>query len=104
HHQPHPLLSWSELVTMLFRPSVRREGTRVQLVLSAISIILILMVGTVQTVSAFSSTETAHAAVFYRDTSGSCGDLGSKIQARFEWDISGGTNNTNTMTINEKGN
>jgi hypothetical protein len=85
---------------MSFRPSIRREGRNIQLVLAAISIVLILMMGAVQTASAFASTEHANAAVFYRT---GCGDLGNNIQARYEWDISGG-NNTNTMTIKEKGN
>ncbi len=40
----------------------------------------------------------AYTAVFHRT---GCGNLGNNIQARFEWDISGGTNNSNTMTIKE---
>jgi hypothetical protein len=85
---------------MSFRQSIRREGRNIQLVLAAIFIILTLSMGTVQTVSAFPSTETTWVPVFYRT---GCGDLGNTIQARFEWDISGGTNNTNTMTIKEHG-
>ena len=42
----------------------------------------------------------AYTAVFYR--TGCSGDLSTNIQARFEWDVSGG-NNTNTMAIKEYG-
>lgn len=41
----------------------------------------------------------AYTAVFYRT---GCGFLGNDIQARYEWDISGG-NNSNTMAIKELG-
>jgi hypothetical protein len=41
----------------------------------------------------------AYTAVFYRT---GCGFLGNDIQARYEWDISGG-NNSNTMAIKEYG-
>ncbi len=85
---------------MSSRLSIRSEGRNIQLLIAAISFVLILMTGTAQTVSAFPTTQTTWVPVFYRT---GCGDLGNSIQARFGWDISGGTNNTNTMTINEHG-
>jgi len=57
------------------------------------------MMGALPIANAFSSQHHANTAVFYRT---GCGDLGSFIQTKFGWDISGG-NNTNTLTINEKG-
>jgi hypothetical protein len=77
-------------------------GRNALLVVAAISIIL--MMGALPIATAFTSSEDAYTALFYRDSSGTCSDLGTNIQARFEWDISGGTNNTNTMAINEVGN
>jgi hypothetical protein len=79
----------------------RKSGGRnAQLVLAAISIILILMMGPFQVVHASGFSGAAYTALFYRT---GCEDLSTPIQARFEWDISGGTNNTNTMTIKDVG-
>jgi hypothetical protein len=87
----------AKLVTMSFRPSVRRGGKNTLLVIAASFIIL--MMGTLPIVHAFLSSESAHSAAFYRT---GCSNLGAFIQNKFGWDISSG-NNTNTLTIKEKG-
>ena len=74
----------------------RKDGGNTLLVVAAISIIL--MMGTLPMVHAFTSTD-AYSADFNRT---SCSDLGTNIQARFEPDVSSG-NSSNTMTIKEVG-
>lgn len=41
--------------------------------------------------------------LFYRYTSGTCGDLGAHIEARFGWDITSGNTSSAPMTIKENG-
>src|SRR5271169_3223940 len=92
-----PCLSLSIRGGFYYMNEFRKYGGRNTVpVLSAI--LIILMIGILPTVRAFSGI--AHTAEFWQT---SCPNLGSNIQARFEWDISGGTNNTNTMAINEVG-
>jgi len=89
----------AKLVTMSFRPSVRRGGKNTLLVVAASFIIL--MMGALPIAHAFSSSESANSAAFYRTSCNNPG-LGNFVQNKFGWDISSG-NNTNTMTIKEKG-
>jgi hypothetical protein len=76
-------------------------GRSTQLILA--SAFIILMMGTLPIARA-NYSGPAYTALFYRT---SCGNLqtgtSTNIEARFEWDISGGTNNTNTMTVKEYG-
>lgn len=101
-----------ELVRMSLRPLRFAEGSsktnafrgvrRTKYPALVASIFILLMMGTLPMVRAIplNYSGPAYTAVFYRT---GCGFLGNNIQARFEWDISGGSNNTNTMAIKEYG-
>lgn len=99
----------AKLVTMSLRQSIRRGFSKMNAsrkyggrntLLVASAILIILMMGTLPMARSF--TGTAYVPVFYRDSSGTCSNLGNNMQARFEPDHLG-ANTSFYETINVHG-
>jgi len=101
----------AELVTMPLRQSLRRgfsqtnafrkyRGRDRDALLIVGAFFVILMMGTLPMAHAY--TGTAYVPVFYRDSSGTCSNLGNNMQARFEPDHLG-ANTSFYETINVHG-